>query len=436
MKVVIFGDDLVGLVTAASLAKVGNCVACVRLNSLNKEVCNEKWVNDEPGLSDLVEEQLLGGSFSFESSWSKVLDNYEVFFICLPNKRLQLADKIVKYIAENVQRDVIIVNQSASTIGTIDRFECIVREQLERRDVLFRVSAIAMPAFLSEGEAINNFMTPDRILLGAHDVVAATKISKLMRPFNLTDDKIKIMSARAAEYSKFAVNAVLATRMSLINEIANIAEGFDIDFEQVKQGLGADSRIGFHYINAGCGFGGPNFATDVENLVGFLADKDHDVQLLQKVLENNENQKEVMFRKVWRYFKTNIKNKTFAVWGLSFKPNTSTVENGSSIKTIESLLAQGANVVVYDPKAMDSFKRHCQAGECSVKYAKDMYSALENVDGLLVLTEWQQFYSPNFKEIKKLMARPVIFDGRNVFSPDTVIKEGFDYFGVGRGQRI
>jgi UDPglucose 6-dehydrogenase len=435
MKITVFGNDLVGLVTAASLAEVGNEVLCVPLGSFESKECTELLINDEPGLSKLVEAQIKQGRFHYEVSWGKAVAEVSCIFIALSSKHLDIADEIIYFIAQHIKSDVIIVNQSTSVMGEAERFSLIIRDVLARRKARYDICMVAMPAFLSEGRAIKDFTQPDRILLGSSQKKATDFLKLLMRPFKLKEHQFIIMTAKAAEYSKFAVNALLATRMSLINEMANVAEDFEIDFEQVKQALGTDSRIGFNYINPGSGVGGPNFASDVEKLVNLLVTEGKDVQLLQKVLANNENQKEVLFRKVWRYFESNLEGKTFTIWGLSFKPETSTVENSSSIKTIEALVSQGANVIVYDPKAINSFKQ-IWGVRGNVDYATDMYDALKKSDGLLLMTEWKQFESPDFGKIKKIMNVPVIFDGRNVYDPSWVISQGFDYYGVGRGMKI
>ncbi len=436
MRVSVFGCELSGLVTAGALAQTGNHVIALPIGTARVESLRKgELPRNEPGLSQLVINQLEAGTLSFEEDWRVGIQDSELLILSMPSWRLERAEEVIEKIGQYATDDVLVVNQSSFPIGTADRFEAKLKLAFAERGLVAKVSVVAMPEFISEGSAINDFTTPDRIVLGSYDSESIARIKDLMRPFNRVTDQVKVMSTRAAEYTKYAVNALLATRISLINELANNAEHFDIDMEEVRQGLGSDSRIGFSYLYPGCGFGGPSFASDVKNLVGTLESKGYDADLLKTVLSNNETQKEVLFRKAWRYFNTDLKGKTIAIWGLSFKPNTSTVENAPSLKTIEALVAQGAKVKVFDPKAMPDFAVHWKGG-AGVELVEGMYDALQGADALFVMTEWKRFWNPDYRLMRENMKQPIIFDGRNIYDQDVVMEFGFRYFGVGRGERV
>lgn len=436
MKVAVYGCELSGLVTAASLAQTGNEVVALPVGTADVDDLQKGVLpREEPGLTHLVLQQMESERLSFEADWDKGISHAEVIFLSMPSWRAEQAEEVVEHIGRLASGDVLIVNQSTLPVGTADRFEAKLMLAFADRGLVAKASVVAMPEFISEGSALDDFMKPDRIVLGSCDEQAIEVVRDLMRPFNRVIDQFKIMSTRAAEYTKYAVNALLATRISLVNELANNAEHYNIDIEEVRQGLGSDNRIGFSYLFPGCGFGGPSFAADVQAMVDALQVKGYDADLLTSVLQNNETQKEVLFRKAWRYFNQDLRGKKIAIWGLSFKPNTATVENAPSLKTVEALVAQGAEVMVFDPKGMGAFK--ATFGEHDqVCYADDMYQALEGVDALFLLTEWRPFWNPDYDKMQSLMARPVIFDGRNIFEQKYLSQNGFEYFGIGRGQIV
>lgn len=436
MKVTVFGCELSGLVTAGSLAHTGNQVMALPVGNIRiEDLRSVKLPREEPGLDHLIRSQLDSERLVFESDWQSGIEHGDLFILSVPSWRSEKAEQVIEQIGKTAKRDVLVVNQSTFPIGTADRFEASIKLAFAKRGLVAKVSVLSMPEFISEGSAINDFSKPARVVLGSHDMAATQKVKDLMRPFNVVTDQVKVMSTRAAEYTKYAVNALLATRISLVNELANNAEHFNIDMEEVRQGLGSDNRIGFSYLFPGCGFGGPNFAADVEALVGTLQSKGYDADLLKTVLQNNESQKEVLFRKAWRFFDNDLRGLKFAVWGLSFKPNTSTVDNAASVKTIEALVAQGAQIVAYDPKANPSFKAYW-GDKLGVKLVDNMYEALEGADALMLLTEWKCFWSPDYDQMKQLMNRPVIFDGRNIYEHNVMKENGFRYFGVGRGEVV
>ena len=436
MKIAVFGCELTGLVTAGALAYVGNDVMALPVGHVKVDDLKQgKLPREEPGLDALLAKQYQDGRLIYEADWEKGLKHANVLILSTPSWRLDRAEMLIELIGKTAKSDVVVVNQSTFPVGTADRFEAKLKLAFAERNVKANASVVAMPDFISEGSAIDNFMRPDRIVLGSGDQHSINLMRDLLRPFNRMTDQIKVMSTRAAEYTKYAVNALLATRISLINELANNAEHFNIDFEEVRQGLGSDSRIGFSYLYPGCGFGGPSFAADVRSLVSTLQKMGYDADLLRTVLSNNEVQKEVLFRKAWRFFNTDLRGIKVAVWGLSFKPNTATVENAPSMKALEAFAAQGAEIKAYDPKAMADFQAHWQ-NPVQIEMVDDMYDALEGADALIILTEWKMFWSPDYARMKSLMNRPVIFDGRNIFDPKVLQDHGFRYFGVGRGEEI
>jgi len=436
MKVSIFGCELSGLVTAGALAHTGNEVMALPIGVVKVEDLKQGILpRDEPGLNDLIATEYQSGRLVFEDDWKKGIEHADIYFLSMPSWMSQRADDVIEVIGETAQGDILVINQCTLPVGTADRFEAKLKLAFAERGLVAKVVVAAMPEFISEGSAIDDFSKPDRVVFGCHDEEAIRTIKDLMRPYNHLTDKVKVMSTRAAEYTKYAVNALLATRISLVNELANNAEHFNIDMEEVRQGLGSDHRVGFSYLYPGCGFGGPSFAADVEALVWSLHQKGYDADLLKTVLSNNESQKEILFRKAWRYFNQDLRGLKFAIWGLSFKPNTATVDNAPSIKTIEALVAQGAEVKVYDPKAMPAFKAYW-GSRPGVHYAENMYEALEGVDALMLLTEWKFFWNPDYDKMFASMMRPIIFDGRNIYDHTVMTNKGFKHFGIGRGEVI
>ncbi|PLA75505.1 UDP-glucose/GDP-mannose dehydrogenase family protein [Hydrogenovibrio sp. SC-1] len=436
MKVSVFGCELSGLVTAGLLAHTGNEVMSLPVGNLKVEDLQQGILpREEPGLDQLIKSQYQEGRLSFESDWQAGIMHGDVYILSMPSWRADRAEKVIEEIGKTARKDVVVVNQSTFPVGTADRFQASIKLAFAERGLVAKAAVVSMPEFISEGSAINDFSKPSRVILGGSDKEAIRLLRDLMRPFNHVTDQVKIMSTRAAEYTKYAVNALLATRISLVNELANNAEHYNIDIEEVRQGLGSDSRIGFSYLFPGCGFGGPNFAADVEALVGSFQSKGYDADLLKVVLQNNEIQKEVLFRKAWRFFKNDLRGLKIGIWGLSFKPNTATVDNAPSVKTIEALIAQGAEVVAYDPKAGPAFSEYW-GDRFGVTLVDDMYDALEDVDALMVLTEWRRFWSPDYDRMTEVMKRPVVFDGRNIYEHSVMAAHGFRYFAIGRGEVI
>lgn len=436
MKITIFGCELTGLVTAGALASTGNEVLAIPVGSANPENLQQGIIpREEPGLSELIQTQLKAGRLQFTADWQAGIEHGDVIFLSMPSWRANKADEVVDLIGGMAEKPVLLVIQVTLPVGSADRFEQQLKADFLRRGVEHSVQVVSMPEFISEGAAIVNFTRPDRIVLGVHDEEAIATLQELMRPFNHMTDRIKVMSTRSAEYSKYAVNALLAARVSLVNELANNAEKLGVDIEEVRQGIGSDSRIGFSYLYPGCGFGGKSFAADVKALAEALKTSGSEAELLDAALKMNEIQKEVMFRKAWRYFNADLKGKKIAIWGLAFKPNTDTIANAPSLKTVEAFVAQGAEIHAHDPKANDNFA-HWWGSQPGVALHDDLYAVLQGADALVILTEWRHFWSPDFERVKAMMRHPVIFDGRNLYEPERMKQKGFRYFAVGRGEAI
>ena len=435
MNITIFGCELTGLVLAGCLAKEGNNVALVATEDVDKRSGGASLTHAEPILTFLLSSQVIEQKLVYMTDWHQAIEHADIFFICINSWMPEMAEKIIVEIGKNAAQSVIVVNQTTFSVGKAKEFEKILEKNFRERNVNLKADVLAMPEFISRGTAVNDFMNPDRIVLGGEDTQAIATITQLLAPFYKQQNKLKIMSSSAAEYTKYALNAILATRISLINELANNAEKFGIDFAEVREGIGSDSRIGFNYIDPGCGFGGPSFASDMDSLIKAFEEKGADSRLLKAAIDENEIQKELLFRKAWRYFNNDIATKRFAVWGLSFKAKTETVENAPSLVLVEALISQGASVAVFDPQANDSFMQHFKYAD-SVIVSNDKYEILEQVDGLFVLTDWDEFTSPDFNKMTSLMKNKIIFDGRNIYEPAEMAKENFVYFGTGRGKAI
>ncbi len=431
MKVSVYGCSLTGLVTSWALADVGNEVVAVPFRPEIEELRNGIVNSEEPGLGEKIRTQLGAGRLQFADNPELGFGHGQVHFLALASDQYELAKEILKGLAEYSKGPLIVVNQSTFPVGSAERLqtymEDIQREQGRAPDI----HCIALPSFLQEGAAIANFTRPGRIIIGSDDSFGLRQVVELLRPFNRNRDQLMMMTTKAAEFTKYAINGMLATKLSYMNEMANLADQLQVDIEQVRQGVGSDPRIGYDYIYPGCGFGGMTFSEDVIQLATTVEQQVEESHLLKTVLETNEQQKEVLFRKFWRYCKTNVKDKTVAIWGASFKPNTDSVDNAPSLQMIETLLAQSVKVQVYDPKALERLKAHFGDQE-NISYCGSAYEAAQNADALMILTEWKEFWSPDFDRLGQLLNNRLIFDGRNLYDPSYMKTLGFTYYGVGR----
>ena len=440
MKVTVFGVGYVGLVQGAVLAEVGHDVLCVDVDIEKIERLNQGFLPIyEPGLEALVKENQVNGRLSFTTDAVSAVNHGEVQFIAVgtPPGEDGSADlkhvlTVAKTIAHVMNSRKIIVDKSTVPVGTADQVVSCVHEILidrGRADLSFDV--VSNPEFLKEGSAVSDCMRPDRIVIGTSSVYAEEVMRELYAPFNRNHEKIMVMNVRSAELTKYAANCMLATKISFMNEIANLAEKLGADIEMVRQGIGSDPRIGYHFIYAGAGYGGSCFPKDVRALIRTADSIGFDALLLRAVESRNYQQKQVLFDKISSHFSGNLKERTFALWGLSFKPNTDDMREAPSRVLMEALWAAGANVQAFDPEAMGEAKRIYGVREqltlCETKEA-----ALKGADALIIVTEWQSFKAPDFDLIKDQLNAPVIFDGRNMFDPLRMSRKGIRYYSIGR----
>ena len=424
MRLSVYGDTVAAMVTAAVLADTGNEVWLVLPEDVERAQMAAR-AQLEPGLAALLDGPTLHWAetqAAREQAWRQ-----DVHFFVMSPEREVWAFETAAAMGKAASGACVLVNRATFTVGTSERLKATV-EQAGRGCHL-----VVEPDFMTEGRAIQDFMRPDRILLGTDDAVAESVMRELYRPFNRNRDVIQRLSPRAAELTKFATNAMLATRISFINELAQLAEAFEVDVEQVRQALGSDHRIGFDFLYPGIGFGGPNFARDVQRMAEMMRQHRVDGTMLQAVLRVNDQQKEALFRKAWRHFDRDLRGRRFTFWGVSYKPGTASVVNAPSIVLARALLAQGAEVCIHDhPAVMEQFRERVGPRYQSVQTETDMYAAARESDGVMLLTEWKHYWHPDWMRLHDLMRTPVLFDGRNIYDPDTVRQAGFAYYGIGR----
>ncbi|MFJ2382843.1 UDP-glucose/GDP-mannose dehydrogenase family protein [Pseudomonas protegens] len=440
MKVTVFGIGYVGLVQGAVLAEVGHDVVCVDIDVEKVERLKQGIIPIyEPGLEQLVKDNHAAGRLNFTTDAAMAVQHGDVQFIAVgtpPDEDGSADLKYVLVVAQTIGRYMegpqIIVNKSTVPVGTAALVKARISEVLEaraRQDLGFDVAS--NPEFLKEGSAVADCMRPDRIVIGTSSAQTEEALRELYAPFNRNHEKIVIMDVRSAELTKYAANCMLATKISFMNEMANLAEKLGANIEMVRQGIGSDPRIGYHFIYPGCGYGGSCFPKDVQALIRTARDIGFESTVLQAVETRNEAQKTVLFNKISRHFGGDLSGKTFAVWGLSFKPNTDDMREAPSRVLIEALWEAGAKVQAYDPEAMKETQR-IYGERTDLLLCSNKECALNGADALVVVTEWQNFRVPNFELIKSSLKQPVIFDGRNIFNPSTVTKKGFIYYSIGR----
>jgi UDPglucose 6-dehydrogenase len=444
VHVTIFGTGYVGLVTGSCFAEVGNDVLCVDVNTERIEGLNNGIVPIfEPGLEEMVLRNRRAGRLQFTTDGASAVNHGEVIFIAvgtppLPDgsSDLQYVDAVARTIGQNVTDPKVVVDKSTVPVGTADRVRVLIAEELTARGVDIEIDIVSNPEFLKEGAAIDDFMKPDRIIIGTETERGANVMRDLYAPFNRNHQRMLVMDVRSAEFTKYAANAMLATKISFMNELANIAERVGVDIESVRIGIGSDPRIGYSFIYPGCGYGGSCFPKDVRSLERTAAGVGYDAQLLRSVEEVNDRQKQVLFQKVSDYFDGDLAGKQVAVWGLAFKPNTDDMRDAPSRMLIEALWANGARVVAFDPQAMHEARRlyPVEISDGRLQLVENEVDALTHSDCLVICTEWRPFRAPDFEELKERLADPVIFDGRNIHDPERMQREGITYFGIGLGQ--
>ena len=442
MKITIFGSGYVGLVTGACFAEVGNDVLCVDIDQKKIDRLNEGQIPiHEPGLDEIVAENIREGRLRFTSDLREGVDFglYQFIAVGTPPDEDGSADlRHVLSVAESIGTFMkeyrIVINKSTVPVGTADLVREKISTVLAERKADIDFDVVSNPEFLKEGDAVNDFMKPERIVVGVDNPRTRELLRFLYSPFNRSHERFIAMDVRSAELTKYAANAMLATKISFMNEIANIADRVGADVEAVRKGIGSDSRIGFSFIYPGIGYGGSCFPKDVQALERTAHKHGYHSRILQAVEAVNHDQKSCMVRKIRGHFADDIEGRVFAIWGLSFKPNTDDMREAPSRRVIDELLSGGARVRVYDPVAMDEVRRIY--GECDeIFYASTPEDAIKSSNALVVLTEWLVFRSPDFDMIKRDLSHPVVFDGRNIYSPDFMEQSGFTYYSIGRPPR-
>ncbi len=439
MKVTIFGTGYVGLVTGTCLAEVGNDVLCIDVDEKKIEMLNNgKIPIYEPGLEPLVIKNKEQGRLIFSTDIQKGVDHGLFQFIAVgtpPDEDgsadLQYVLSVANSIGEHMTEYRVIIDKSTVPVGTGDKVSSAINQALANRSENIDFDVVSNPEFLKEGAAIEDFMKPDRIVIGTDNVRTAELLKALYAPFNRSHDRLITMDIRSAELTKYAANAMLATKISFMNELSNIAELTGADIENVRIGIGSDPRIGYHFIYPGAGYGGSCFPKDVQALEKTASEYGYTADLLNSVEKVNFKQKEVIFNKIDRHFKSDLRGKTIALWGLSFKPNTDDMRAASSRVLMEKIWQSGGKVRAYDPEAMDETQR-IYGDNDSLRLCDSPEQTLESADVLVVLTEWSMFRSPDFDKIKSALKEPVIFDGRNIYDPSLMKELGITYYSIGR----
>jgi len=454
MKVTVIGSGYVGLVTGACLAELGNSVMCLDLDQEKINLLNSGGVPIfEPGLDQLIQSNMNLGRIQFTSDIEKSVAHGDIQFIAVgtppdgdSRADLQYVISAAKNIAKYMSSFKVIVNKSTVPVGTAKKVSQVIADGLLLRGIHEEYSVISNPEFLKEGAAIDDFMRPDRIVIGYNEDKEGIKAREMMRqlyaPFNRNHERTYFMDVKSAELTKYAANAMLATRISFMNELANLADDVGADIEKVRLGIGSDSRIGFSFLYAGTGYGGSCFPKDVNALIMTGRDHGHDLNLLSAVESVNKLQKSILVKKVINEFGTDLSGKIIAIWGLAFKPNTNDMRDAPSRVIIKSLLDLGAIVQAHDPVAINEAKKYLKADLKADQYAnqinffEDPDATLENAEFLIIATEWKMYRSPDFQKIKQKLKKPVIFDGRNLYDPKSMNEMGFKYIAIGRHSSI
>ncbi|OZI77184.1 UDP-glucose dehydrogenase family protein [Bordetella genomosp. 12] len=439
MKITVIGTGYVGLVSGACLADMGNEVMCLDTNADKIAQLRLGHIPIyEPGLEELVRRNVAGGRLHFTDDVVQSVAFGSVQFIAVGTPPGEDGSADLQYVlaaARNVARHMtapkVVVDKSTVPVGTADKVRAVMADELARRGVALSFSVASNPEFLKEGAAIADFMSPDRIIVGADDAHAIDVMRRIYAPFQRTHERLMVMDIRSAELAKYAANAMLATRISFMNEMANLAEKLGADIEQVRRGIGADPRIGYQFLYPGVGYGGSCFPKDVQALVRTGAEQGESMQVIRAVEAANERQKLRLAEKVRAIYGDDLSGRRFALWGLAFKPNTDDMREAPSLSIIADLTQRGAQVRAFDPVAMEQ-ARPLLAGNPGVTMTADMYEALDGADGLLIATEWKVFRAPDFERVKQLLKRALIIDGRNLWIPAEMREQGFEYQGIGR----
>ena len=443
MKITMFGTGYVGLVTGTCFAEMGNDVLCVDIDAAKIEALQAgKIPIFEPGLEQMVHANSASKRLQFATDVAHGVGHGQLLFIAVGTPAdedgaadLQYVINVAECIGEHMQEPKVIVDKSTVPVGTADTVRQTIAGVLEKRGTTIEFDVVSNPEFLKEGAAISDFMKPDRIIIGTSNPSSAALLESLYAPFNRNHDKIVHMDVRSAELTKYAANVMLATRISLMNELANLADRLGADIEDVRRGIGADPRIGYHFIYPGTGYGGSCFPKDVKALIHIAEQNGYDASIVKGVEAVNERQKRVLFEKIHNHYKGDLKGRTFAIWGLAFKPNTDDMRNAPSRTILEHLFASGASVRAYDPAALAEAER-IYGDRDDLVLCSERDDTLCGADALVVITEWNEFRSPDFHAIKAQLSEPAIFDGRNLYDPDYLEQLGFAYYAIGRGTSL
>ena len=443
MKLTIIGTGYVGLVTGACFSEMGSRVTCVDIDEKKIENLKKGILPIyEPGLENLVIQNFKEGTLDFTTRLEDAAKECTVFFIAVGTPQgedgsadLQYVLQVAKQIGQCMNEYAVIVDKSTVPVGTADKVKAAIKAELDARGMDLDFDVVSNPEFLKEGAAVNDFIKPDRIIVGVDSQKAAKIMRRLYAPFSRNRDKILFMNIRDAEMTKYAANSMLATKISFMNEIANICERLGVDVENVRKGIGSDSRIGYSFIYPGCGYGGSCFPKDVKALIKTCTESGFDPTLLKSVEQRNKSQKSVLGRKIKARFGDDLSGKRFCVWGLAFKPGTDDMREASSLVLIDQLVKANAAVVAFDPVAKEQAQIEMPENWLSdgaVAISDDQYQALEDMDALVLVTEWKSFRQPDFKRMGQLLNRKIIFDGRNQYDPEELAEFGFEYHGIGR----
>ncbi len=437
MNIGVIGSGYVGLVAAACFAEMGNNVICV---DIDKEKINKLKNNIipiyEPGLEELVKINTKKRSLNFTFNIDDVLSNVDIVFVAVgtPMGEDGSADlkhilQVAKSIGERMSKELVIVNKSTVPVGTADKVKGVIQKELDKRNNNLIFHVVSNPEFLKEGAAINDFMHPDRVVVGSDNLKVIEKMRRLYAPFTVSNDRFIVMDIRSAEMTKYAANAMLATKISFINEVANICEKVGADVNQVRVGIGSDNRIGYKFIYPGCGYGGSCFPKDVKALIKIANDHNYNPLLISSVEQVNIAQKNILFSKLQLELGDCLDGKKIAIWGLAFKPGTDDMREAPSINLIQSIIKSGGKVSAYDPEAINEAKFYLK--NYDVDYFNDKYSVLKDADALILVTEWKEFRSPNFSQMHKIMKGNIIIDGRNQYNKEVIKEKGFKYLQIG-----
>ncbi len=439
MKISVIGTGYVGLVSGVCFAQMGNSVTCVDIDKKKIQDLKQGIIPIyEPGLEEMTLENYKNQTLSFTTNATDAIKNSTISFIAVGTPMgedgsadLKYVLAVAKTIGESMQDYMVVVDKSTVPVGTADKVRDTIQAELDKRGVNIAFDVVSNPEFLKEGAAIQDFLHPDRVVIGADNEKAMDIMRELYAPFMKHHDRFISMDIKSAEMTKYAANSMLATKISFMNEMSQICERVGADINKVRNGIGSDSRIGYSFIYPGCGYGGSCFPKDVQALAKTAKDFGYNPRILDAVELVNYDQKYVMSNKVIARFGENLDGKTFAIWGLSFKPETDDMREASSITIINELTSRGAKVVAYDPKARHEAESYYLKGNDKVSYVDSKYDALKDADAIVLVTEWQEFRSPDFDEMKKLLKNPIFFDGRNQFNKEKMKEYGFEYFQIG-----